>query len=94
MVQVVSSMDDIRTSCYAARLAAFSYPQKRWKAHIFRGAQVPLIKIIANIFAIHKPELCCKSFSSESHDFIYDLSRKTRSFAASAHPISSGYNRE
>jgi excisionase family DNA binding protein len=31
-------MVDIRTSCYAARLAAFSYPQKHWKALIFRGA--------------------------------------------------------
>jgi hypothetical protein len=31
-------MVDIRTSCYAARLAAFSCPQKHWKALIFRGA--------------------------------------------------------
>ena len=38
MVQVISSMVDIRTSCYAARLAAFSCPQKHWKALIFRGA--------------------------------------------------------
>ena len=35
---MISSMVDIRTSCYAARLAAFSYPQKHWKALIFRGA--------------------------------------------------------
>ena len=38
MVQVISSMVDIRTSCYAARLAAFSCPQKHWKVLIFRGA--------------------------------------------------------
>jgi hypothetical protein len=31
-------MVDKRTSCYAARLAAFSCPQKHWKALIFRGA--------------------------------------------------------
>ena len=35
---MISSMVDIRTSCYAARLAAFSCPQKHWKALIFRGA--------------------------------------------------------
>jgi hypothetical protein len=35
---VILSMVDIRTSCYAARLAAFSCPQKHWKALIFRGA--------------------------------------------------------
>jgi dGTP triphosphohydrolase len=34
-------MVDIRTSCYAARLAAFSCPQKHWKALIFRGAHKP-----------------------------------------------------
>jgi hypothetical protein len=28
MVQVISSIVDIRTSCYAARLAAFSCPHK------------------------------------------------------------------
>ena len=38
MVQLISSIVDIRTSCYAARLAAFSCPQKRCKALIFRGA--------------------------------------------------------
>jgi hypothetical protein len=38
MVQAISSMVDIRTSCYAARLAAFSCPQKHWKVLIFRGA--------------------------------------------------------
>jgi hypothetical protein len=32
----------IRTSCYAARLAAFSCPQKHWKALIFRGALIEL----------------------------------------------------
>jgi hypothetical protein len=31
-------MVDIRTSCFAARLAAFSCPQKHWKGLIFRGA--------------------------------------------------------
>ena len=31
-------MVDIKTSCYAARLAAFSCPQKHWKVLIFRGA--------------------------------------------------------
>jgi hypothetical protein len=40
---VISSMVDIRTSCYAARLAAFSYPQKHWKALIFRGALTSMI---------------------------------------------------
>jgi hypothetical protein len=35
-------MVDIRTSCYAARLAAFSCPQKHWKALIFRGALTPI----------------------------------------------------
>ena len=38
MVQLLSSIVDIRTSCYAARLAAFSSPQKHCKALIFRGA--------------------------------------------------------
>jgi hypothetical protein len=31
-------MVDIRTYCHAARLAAFSCPQKHWNALIFRGA--------------------------------------------------------
>jgi hypothetical protein len=31
-------MVDIRTSCHAARLAAFSCSQKHWNALIFRGA--------------------------------------------------------
>jgi len=35
MVQLISSIIDIRTSCYAARLAAFSYPQKHCKALFF-----------------------------------------------------------
>ena len=35
---MISSMVDIRTSCFAARLAAFSCPQKHWKELIFRGA--------------------------------------------------------
>jgi len=38
MVQVISSIDDIRTSCYAAWLAAFSCLQKHSKELIFRGA--------------------------------------------------------
>jgi hypothetical protein len=33
-------MVDIRTYCHAARLAAFSCPQKHWNALIFRGAQM------------------------------------------------------
>jgi hypothetical protein len=41
MVQLLSSIVDIRTSCYAARLAAFSSPQKHCKALIFRGALDP-----------------------------------------------------
>ena len=45
MVQAISSMVDIRTSCYAARLTAFSCPQKHCKALIFRGA---LIENICN----------------------------------------------
>jgi hypothetical protein len=43
MVQLISSIIDIRTSCYAARLAAFSYPQKHCKALFF---EVPLIKLL------------------------------------------------
>jgi len=31
-------MVDVRTSCYAASLAAFSCQQKHWKTLIFRGA--------------------------------------------------------
>ena len=38
MVQVISSMVDIRNSCYAALLAAFLCPQKHCKTLIFRGA--------------------------------------------------------
>ena len=48
MVQVISSMVDIRTFCYAARLAAFSCPQKHWKALIFRGALMD----IANLWIV------------------------------------------
>ncbi len=45
---MISSMVDIRTSCYAASLAVFSCPQKHWKALIFRGAlnQIRQAKII------------------------------------------------
>jgi hypothetical protein len=46
MGQVISSMVDIRTYCHAARLAAFSCPQKHWNALIFRGA---LYRQIGNV---------------------------------------------
>ena len=41
---MILSMVDIRTSCYAARLAAFSCPQKHWKALIFRGAHLSSVR--------------------------------------------------
>jgi isoprenylcysteine carboxyl methyltransferase (ICMT) family protein YpbQ len=46
-------MVDIRTSCYAARLAAFSYPQKHWKALIFRGALKAGKTKLKGLFANH-----------------------------------------
>jgi negative regulator of replication initiation len=35
-------MVDVRTSCYAASLAAFSCTQKHWKVLIFRGALIDM----------------------------------------------------
>ena len=60
---MISSMVDIRTSCYAASLAAFSCPQKHWKALIFRGAlkcfgvfiEPPVLSALAK--AANLPEL-------------------------------------
>jgi hypothetical protein len=48
-------MVDIRTSCYAARLAAFSYPQKHWKALIFRGALKCFFKILQRMCFARTP---------------------------------------
>ena len=49
MGQVISSMVDIRTSCHAARLAAFSCSQKHWNALIFRGALKASPKDVATL---------------------------------------------
>jgi len=43
-------MVDVRTSCYAASLAAFSCPKKHWKVLIFRGA---LIKVVYELKTIY-----------------------------------------
>lgn len=53
MVQLISSIVDIRTSCYAARLAAFSCPQKHCKALIFRGA-------LKNLSSFYNPSPSCQ----------------------------------
>jgi hypothetical protein len=48
-------MVDIRASCYAALLAAFSCPQKHCKALIFRGALKPVSGLIAGMNIIICP---------------------------------------
>ena len=84
MVQVISSMVDIRTSCYAARLAAFSCPQKHWKALIFRGALKAAEERNLTILWILIEDCFYQTSAVSSYQAVYSPARPLASLAPKA----------